>query len=216
MLYLVPTTLQSVKETNNMGSNNVKLRNEDIETLVKVTGLNEEEIKTAFNNFLERNPNGKLTEESFKKLLTEARPNQDVTSIASHCFRMFDRNKNGEIDFIEFMIANTFETAGKPEEKMKQLFNLFDVNGDKKISMEEMQQLIHDMLSYFKTNKIMENLSDDASVKFTKTIFSQMDKNNDGSISQAEFVRQCLADDHFRSLIFSFWPQNVNVNINKK
>ena len=201
-----------------MGSNNGKpvLRKEDIDTLVESTGMNATEIKSAFDNFVARNPDGKLREQEFKKLIAEARPGQDITSVASHCFRMFDRDNNGEIDFIEFMIANTFETAGKPEDKMKQIFNLFDVNGDKKISMNEMQQLIQDMLSYFMANKIMENLPDDASVQFSKTIFSQMDKDNDGEITQTEFVRQCLADDHFRSLIFSFWPQNVNVCIDKK
>ena len=213
-----PSAPSDVSAGSKMGSKNGKpvLRKEDVALLVKSTGMKEQEVKQAFDNFLSRNPDGKLRLEEFKKLIGEARPDQDLSSVSAHCFRIFDRDNNGEIDFLEFMIANTLHTEEKTEDKMKKIFNLFDVNGDGKISMKEMETLIQDMLSYFKANKLMENLPADASEKFSKTIFSQMDKDKDGQISQGEFVRLCLADDHFRSLIMSFWPQNVNTCISKK
>ena len=79
-----------------------------------------------------------------------------------------------------------------------------------------MESLIQDFLSYFEVNKIMENLPDDASVMFTKTVFSQMNKDRNDEINQEEFTALCFADDNFRSLVMSFWPENVKDVITKK
>ena len=107
------------------------------------------------------------------------------------------------------MKAITFNAEGKPEEKIKKIFTLFDMNNDGKISRKEMEKLIQDMLSYFKDNQLMEQLPADAPEKFSTTIFSQMDKDKDGQITEEEFLQLCISDETFHSLIMSFWPESI-------
>ena len=41
-------------------------------------------------------------------------------------------------------------------------------------------------------------------------------KEKNDEINQEEFIELCLADDNFRSLVLSFWPENVKDFISKK
>ena len=201
-----------------MGSAIVRpgLSSDNLGLLLQTTGMKEAELKEAFNNFLLSNPDGKLKLGDFKKLLGATRPNQDISKIAAHCFRLLDTDKNGEIDFMELMTANTLEAEKSSEEKIEKIFHLFDGDNDGKITLKEMESLIQDFLSYFQVNKMMENLPDDASVMFSQTIFSQMNKDRNGEINQKEFRALCFADDNFRSLVMSFWPEKVTDVITKK
>ena len=53
-------------------------------------------------------------------------------------------------------------------------------------------------------------------LSFTCAIFSEMNKDTNDEISQEEFRALCLADDNFRSLVMSFWPEKVKDVITKK
>ena len=192
------------------------LSTDNLGLLLQTTGMNKSELKEAFNNFLVTNPDGKLKLEDFQKLLGASRPDQDISKISAHCFRLLDSDNNGEIDFVEFMTANTVEAEDNSERKLEKIFNLFDGDGNGKITLKEMESLIHDFLSYFQANEMTENLPEDASVMFTKTVFSQLNKEKNDEINQEEFIELCLADDNFRSLVLSFWPENVKDFITKK
>ena len=192
------------------------LSNDNLGFLLQTTGMNKSELKEAFNNFLISNPDGKLRLEDFQKLLRASRPDQDISKISAHCFRLFDSDNNGEIDFVEFMMTNTLEAEDNPVKKLERIFNLFDGDGNGKITLKEMESLIEDFLSYFQVNKMMENLPEDASLMFTKTVFSQLNKDKNDEINLEEFTALCLADDDFRSLVMSFWPENVKDFITKK
>ena len=113
-------------------------------------------------------------------------------------------------------MTNTLEAEDNPAKKLERIFNLFDGDGNGKITLKEMENLIEDFLSYFQVNKMMENLPEDASLMFTKTVFSQLNKDKNDEINLEEFTSLCLADDDFRSLVMSFWPENVKDFITKK
>ena len=74
-----------------MGSAVVKpaLSRDNLGFLLQTTGLKEQELREAFENFLLSNPDGKLKLEDFTKLLGASRPDQDISKISSHCFRLF-------------------------------------------------------------------------------------------------------------------------------
>lgn len=50
-------------------------------------------------------PNGKLNKKDFRKMIAEALPKKDVTKMEKHVFRVYDTNRDGYIDFVEFMVV---------------------------------------------------------------------------------------------------------------
>ena len=50
---------------------------------------------------------------------------------------MYDTNKDGSIDFKEYMIIAYTMMNGSPEERLNLMFPLFDINNDGLVSYEE-------------------------------------------------------------------------------
>ena len=136
-----------------MGSKNGKpvLREEDIAALTKSSGLNEAQVKESFDAFLAEHPNGKLKIKDFREMMVKAVPKKDAKKMEKHVFRMYDSDKDGFIDFTEFMLVFHIMSEGAPEEVLTKIFRVFDVNGDGVISIKEMNKLIKDMYGLLKT-----------------------------------------------------------------
>ena len=69
-------------------------------------------------------PDGKLTANSFRKIYTKCFPSGNVNEFCDHVFRTFDTDKNGFIDFKEFLLAIDVTSTGSPEEKLDWAFRL--------------------------------------------------------------------------------------------
>merc|ERR1739838_1091955 len=122
-----------------MGSKNGKpvLREEDVAALSKSSGLDEAQVKESFDAFLAEHPNGKLKPKDFREMMAKAVPKKDATKMEKHVFRMYDSDKDGFIDFTEFMLVFHIMADGTPEEVLTKIFRVFDVNSDGTISTYE-------------------------------------------------------------------------------
>ena len=49
-------------------------------------------------------------------------------------FRFYDQNRDGAVDFVEFMTVFYIMTEKSPQEIMTKLFQMFDVNHDGVVS----------------------------------------------------------------------------------
>lgn len=84
-----------------------ELTESDYTFLTSQTGLGRADIKSIFDQFMAGNPDAKLDKREFVRLYDQLRPEPPelMDEISEFVFRAFDGDKNGSINFNEFMIA---------------------------------------------------------------------------------------------------------------
>ena len=182
-----------------MGSKNGKpvLRDDDVVALVRTSSMSEQEVREAFDSFVAEHPNGKMKPKDFRQVMSSALPKKDAAKMEKHVFRIYDANNDGHVDFVEFMVVYTIMAGGTHEEVLAKLFRLFDVNSDGVISKKEMARLVKDMYGLLKR----EDPNVAAKDLIAKSAFAEMDRDEDGKVSLAEFTTACLAEKDFSSLL---------------
>lgn len=121
--------------------------------------LSPEELKAGLSkmNLYELLPPDSLNSEDSFKVLME----------------MVDQDKDGKIDFQEFVAASIDHRALMNEENIRAVFDMLDYNGDGQISLEELKD-------NFKSGGDKNN-------EILQQIIKEVDKNNDNHISFEEF-----------------------------
>ena len=104
------------------GSKSKNLSKSDLAWLTAHTRYNEETIQEWFKGFKQDCPDGRLTADSFMKIYSKCFPAGNVSEFCDHVFRTFDTDKNGFIDFKEFLLAIDVTSSGTPEEKLNWAF----------------------------------------------------------------------------------------------
>merc|ERR1712241_396818 len=173
------------------------LTEEDINFIAKNTAMDKTQVENQYQIFLKKHPDGRISRKSFHTMMADCYPGADTEKLEKHIFRMYDSNKDGSIDFREFMIVLYVMSNGTPEENLKQIFRVFDINNDGKITLKELQKIVRDLFLL-----INESNADKASQEvLVKSAFNEMDENHDGKISQSEFVEACMAQRKFSTML---------------
>lgn len=92
---------------------------------------------------------------------------------AKHMLGAADLNRDGAVDFGEFMEVN--RKNGVRSSEIKSAFWTFDQDGDGRISAEDLQ-------------KMMERLGESCSLEECKRMVRHVDKNQDGVVDMDEFM----------------------------
>lgn len=126
-----------------------------------------ENLKHVFLS-IDKNGDGFLSEEEILRAIEDLDFNVNMKDIIRNC----DHDKNGFINYSEFLTATVDKLEAYNKDNLSSAFKRFDRNGDGKIDLEELKQAIGGSSS--------------------DTVFKQMiaeaDKNNDGVIDFNEFV----------------------------
>ncbi|CAD8190681.1 unnamed protein product [Paramecium octaurelia] len=141
-----------------------------------------EQIQELFKQ-LDRNGDGKLSKDELitafqQKVQSGDRLIENMEIKINKIVTEIDVNMSGYIDYTEFIVACLKYEKLLTIEKIKQTFKIFDIDGDNYISKEELQH-------------IMEGVDDD----IWKQFLVECDQDNDGKISEEEFIN--LLSDKF-------------------
>ncbi|XP_046362267.1 neuronal calcium sensor 1 isoform X1 [Haliotis rubra] len=176
-----------------MGKKNSKLKPEEIEELKRTTYFSEGEIRQWYKGFMKDCPDGKLTLEGFTKIYQQFFPCGDPSKFASFVFNVFDENKDGYIEFHEFLQALSVTSRGNVEEKLKWAFRLYDLDADGFITRTELLDIVD---AIYKMVGGMVKLPEEENTpeKRVNRIFEVMDKNRDNRLTFDEFLEGSKED----------------------
>ena len=182
---------------------NEYLSEEDLNFCKNNTRYSEDEIRTWYSSFKKDCPSGVLTKDKFIDVYKLFFPRGNAENFCNHVFRTFDTDKNGEINFVEFLLAIKVTLSGTPLEKLKYAFKLYDVDGNGLIDQGEMNRIVLSIYELVEDDNINQ---DDIEPKLspeerTRIIFSQMDAAGNGYLTEEEFVQGCQKDNELSKLL---------------
>eukprot|EP00058_Branchiostoma_floridae_P017569 XP_002603057.1 hypothetical protein BRAFLDRAFT_63309 [Branchiostoma floridae] len=150
--------------------------------LEEITYFNRSEIKKWYKLFLKDCPDGHLKEERFVTFYTASFQSGDLERkecLAKQIFRTFDRDGSGTVDFREFMCGMSALLRGTTPERLKWAFNMYDLDGNGEISMQE-------LLHVLKQEEL--ELAETDLREVADKIFKELDEDGDGNLQCREFV----------------------------
>ncbi|XP_046954653.1 guanylyl cyclase-activating protein 3 isoform X1 [Lynx rufus] len=134
-----------------------------------------------YKEFMREYPSGLQTLHEFKTLLGLQGLNQKANEHVDQVYNTFDMNKDGFIDFLEFIAAINLVVRGKMEQKLKWYFKLYDADGNGSIDKKE-------LLNIFMAVQALNGQQTLSPEEFTNLVFHKIDKNNDGELTLEEFI----------------------------
>merc|ERR1712228_383856 len=179
-----------------------RLSKEEMDFLKTNTHYDEDTINEWYKGFKQDCPDGHLDSVSFMKIYSKCFPTGNAGEFCSHVFRTFDADKNGVIDFKEFLLSIDVTSFGSPEEKLNWAFSMYDVDGNGWIDLDEMTKLvgsIYKMIGRY----LPQSAQQETAQERARGIFEKMDINSDGKVTKEEFMKTCMED---RSLIDLLTP----------
>merc|ERR1712183_732399 len=170
---------------------------EEITGLLDATHFNKIELKRWYQQFMKDFPDGKMNEEQFFKIYGDLFASE--ANMGENIFRSFDLNRDGSISFRELMMTLSLTTVGTKEEKLEWLFNVYDFDGNGKITVDEVRALA-DTFSTVLKRQSMRRLScdvhhcehdsdSDEEEDFISCMFDDVDGDHNGYWTLEEFVK---------------------------
>ncbi len=156
---------------------------------------------TVLNDFLrERMERKGATEEELQKYTTETAKAQ-----IDHAFDVFDTYGTGSIDFRDFILGCSVSLKGTVEQKVRALFDMYDVQGKGYISINELINLLSD------GHKELWEL-----VAFAEDFFARADEDGSNEIDQEEFKATVEKEPMLLEVFTKCVPSPMHLQFNER
>ena len=145
--------------------------------------FSEQELQKLYKNFskIDRDKSGTLEPSEFFEI-----PELANNPLVRRVIAVLDRNKDGNISFLEFVQGlNSLSAGASPDEKLRFAFQIYDINNDGFISNGELFQVLKMMVG--------NNLNDVQLQQLVDRTIVKADTDFDGKISFEEF-REMVKD----------------------
>merc|ERR1711915_902433 len=170
---------EKVRMGNSQARQRIKPR--DFEYLAKNTRFATLElVEEYFDTLMDKYSDGKMEVEDFKKtffIAFPAKPEEKVDKLSERL-----ANKDGKISMANMLILFYLFSDGKLEDNLVEIFNLFDADGNKIITLNELYEI---MAVFIEISEGKENQIDLA--KTMAEMFKVADKNKDDVMDLKEF-----------------------------
>ena len=177
-------------DTEEMGARaSIQLQDEEIEEIQNETGFSRNQIIRLYSRFtsLDKSANGFLSREDFLRI-----PELAINPLGDRIVHSFFQESNDEtVNFRQFInvLARFRPTKVKTnknklntrEEKLKFAFRMYDLDGDDKISRDELLAVLHMMVG--------ANISEEQLGSIADRTIHEADLDGDKQISFDEFVQ---------------------------
>ena len=114
---------------------------DQVDELRRLTAFSGDEIRTWHAQFSRRCPDGRMTPDDFHVMYAQLFPDGDATAFAQRVFHAYDRDRNGVIDFREFVISVSISSRGSIDDKLRWIFGIYDVDGDGHVTEDEVRDM---------------------------------------------------------------------------
>ncbi|XP_029816436.1 neuronal calcium sensor 1 [Manacus vitellinus] len=175
------------------GQNPTASKSLEVWRLTRKTYFTEKEVQQWYKGFIKDCPSGQLDAAGFQKIYKQFFPFGDPTKFATFVFNVFDENKDGRIEFSEFIQALSVTSRGTLDEKLRWAFKLYDLDNDGYITRNEMLDIV-DAIYQMVGNTVELPEEENTPEKRVDRIFAMMDKNADGKLTLQEFQEGSKAD----------------------
>ena len=160
---------------------------EDLRELLQSTVFKKNELKRWYKKFMKSYPDGKLDIKQFNDVFSKLEKPTTSHTFSPHMFRSFDRDNNGFISFKNLMCSFSVVSRGTKRQRLEWAFNVFDLDRDGKISMEEICNVAQCISSSSGRADESEQGLDVAE------LFIRVDKDLDGYWTLNEFIEGVCA-----------------------
>eukprot|EP01112_Ceratiomyxa_fruticulosa_P016066 TRINITY_DN481_c0_g1_i1.p1 TRINITY_DN481_c0_g1~~TRINITY_DN481_c0_g1_i1.p1 ORF type:complete len:192 (+),score=37.03 TRINITY_DN481_c0_g1_i1:122-697(+) len=130
-----------------MGANESILRPEDILEMQAESNFTAKEIKRFYKRFkrLDKEEKGSISTEEFMAI-----PELSMNPLKTRIIQVIDSDKDGLVNFKQFVRSlNVFHPQTPRSEKIKFMFQVYDIDGDGVVSRKELTQILRMMVGTY-------------------------------------------------------------------
>eukprot|EP01016_Furgasonia_blochmanni_P052012 TRINITY_DN8251_c0_g1_i3.p4 TRINITY_DN8251_c0_g1~~TRINITY_DN8251_c0_g1_i3.p4 ORF type:complete len:172 (-),score=32.33 TRINITY_DN8251_c0_g1_i3:11-526(-) len=168
--------------------NGTSLANNEINQIQDITSLNPKQIKKVHKKFrkLDRSNKGFVSYDDFYQ-----QPEINKNPVGDRITALLTSGDGKQIDFLRFVKAMADFSKDKTDEKLKFLFNMYDVDQDGFVNEKDMFFVMKLMVGY--------DLDDEQLMEVVKKTILDADEDEDGKLSIQEFKKVLTVEQQTQS-----------------
>ncbi|PAA75864.1 hypothetical protein BOX15_Mlig017684g2 [Macrostomum lignano] len=159
--------------------------------LLAKTGFDRQELRLIYRRFKSLCPFGVMQEESLHHILAQIFPLGNAHSFAHYVFCCFDRSRCGCVTFEQFALCLDILLKGSHEQRLRWIFNMYDINKDGEISRRELAEVVASICD-LQGPRVRPPAGPAAVQAQADAAFRRLDADGDGLISWEDFRASCL------------------------